>query len=48
MSWYRTCPLCGAQEEAAAGTANTGGGKVEHGDSPVPSYHTTDDKEDAR
>ena len=60
MSYYsRTCPHCGAHldpgercdcrdEEAAADTANTDGGGVEHGTRPVPSYHTTNDREDAR
>lgn len=59
MSYFKTCPHCGAhldpgevcdcrEENAAVGTRNTSGGGKEHGDRPVLSYHTTDDKEDAR
>lgn len=52
MSYYRTCPLCGAhldpgercdcrtKENAASGTRNTSGGGVEHVEHDSASHDT--------
>ena len=52
MSYYKTCPLCGAnldpgevcecKEEAAPGAANTGDGKAKQIDTPVSASHYTE------
>ena len=58
MSYYKTCPLCGAhldpgevcecKREAAPGATNTGGGKAEQIDKAVSASIVTEDKEDCK
>lgn len=60
MSYYKTCPLCGAHldsgercdcqdiKETALGAANTGDGRVEQIDKAVSASIVNENKEDCK